>query len=93
MADYKVIIADSNITVKLTANYVITSDTMITTEDFIYGTDAIVLQHSPNLDMLFVFDGASPFYEDIDFTRVDKTFTVTSPIVSNGDIIRITYTY
>lgn len=93
MADYKLTVADSNITVKLTANYVITSDTMIATEDFIYGTDAIVLANSPNLNMLFVFDGASPFYEDIDYTRVDKTFTITSPIVSNGDIIRITYTY
>lgn len=91
--DYKAIINDGNLTVRLTANYIITSETMIATEDFIYGTDAIILANSPNGNMLFVFDGASPFYEDVDYTRLDKTFTITNPIVENGDIIRITYTY
>lgn len=91
--DYKAIINDGNLTVRLTANYIITSETMIATEDFIYGTDAIILANSPNGNMLFVFDGASPFYEDVDYTRSDKTFIITNPIVENGDIIRITYTY
>jgi len=90
---YKVVINDGKLTVKLTSNYIITSETMIATEDFIYGTDAIILANSPNLNMLFVFDGASPFYENIDYTRSDKTFTITSPVAEAGDIIRITYTY
>ena len=91
--DYKAIINDGKLTVKLTSNLIVTSDTMIATEDFIYGTDAIILANTPNLNMLFVFDGASPFYEDVDYTRSDKTFTITNPVAEAGDIIRITYTY
>lgn len=91
--DYKVIINDGKLTVKLTSNYIITSDTMITTEDYTYtGTDITTTQ-IPNGNMLFVFNGASPLYEGIDYTRVNNQFTFTSPIVENGDLLRFTYTY
>ena len=70
----------------------ITSSMSIATEEFIYGTDPVVLANTPT-NILTVFAGASILFNTDDYTRVSKTFTITSPIVQNGDKIRITYTY
>ena len=93
MDGYKLVINDTGIVVKLNSNYTITSETMIKTEDFIYDGSPIVLTETPNLNMLFVFDGASIQFVTDDFTLSVNTITLTSPIVEVGDKIRITYTY
>lgn len=71
-----------------------TSDMSILTEEFIYGTDPLVLAHTPTA-IISVFAVASPLFETDDYTRVTTTFTInpSNSIVSNGDKIRITYAY
>lgn len=70
----------------------ITSNMSILTEEFIYGTNAVVLANTPT-NILTVFAGASVLFDTDDYTRIGKIFTITNPLVENGDKIRITYTY
>lgn len=70
----------------------ITASMNIITETFIYGTDALVLANTP-IDILTVFAGASILFVTDDYTLTGSTFTITNPLVENGDKIRITYTY
>jgi hypothetical protein len=70
----------------------ITSTMNITTETFTYAGSPITLANTP-IDILTVFADASVQFETADYTRVTSIITPTSPIVENGTIIRITYTY
>lgn len=70
----------------------ITSNMSILTEEFIFGTDQVVLSNTPT-NILTVFAGASVLFITDDYTRIGATFTITNPLVENGDKIRITYTY
>lgn len=70
----------------------ITNTMSILTEEFIYGTDPVVLSNTPT-NILTVFAGASVLFNTDDYTRSGATFTITNPLVENGDKIRITYTY
>ena len=70
----------------------ITSTMNITTETFTYAGSPITLANTP-IDILTVFADASVQFLTADYTQAGAVITPTSPIVENGTIIRITYTY
>lgn len=70
----------------------ITNTMSILTEEFTYAGSPLTLAHTPT-NILTVFADASIQFETADYTLSGSTITPTSPIVENGTIIRITYTY
>lgn len=88
-----IIAEDGRVIIKLTSNIIITADMTFTTEEFIYGTDALTLSNVPRYVLQPIFSDASPMFEDSDYTRNIGDFTIINPLMPFGSIIRITYAY